>query len=257
MPGVDVLRPEADICHLVLNDPARLNPLSEPLSRALQEALDAAMADPACRAIVLSGAGGNFSSGGDIDAMPDLTPARLRVELERLYALTRCIVTGEKPVIAAIEGHCAGAGNALAAASDIVIAARDAKFTCSFNRIGLMPDLGSLWLLPRRMGLGRAKLFSLTGERLDGRQAVEWGLADLAAEPGQAVRDALGWAVKMRRAAPQAVAMTKQMFAREPLTLEQALAFEKEAQAMLSGSADFAEGVAAFLEKRPARFKGS
>jgi enoyl-CoA hydratase/carnithine racemase len=250
-------RPAPDIVHLRLNDPARLNPLSLVTQADLAAALDAAMADPACRTIVIDGAGGNFSSGGDIDAMPGLTPDRMRQALAPLHDIVRRLVNGPKVVIAAVEGHCAGAGNSIAAACDIVVAASDARFTCSFVRIGLMPDLASLWTLPRRMGLGRARLFALTAERLDGTAAVAAGLADIACQPGTALETALSVAAGLRRAAPDALAATKRFLAADAATLDQALTLETDMQADLAGSAGFAEGVAAFREKRAARFRAT
>jgi enoyl-CoA hydratase/carnithine racemase len=254
--GPLIARPDSAIIHIRLNEPARLNPFSRAAQEGVQAGLDAAMTDPTCRVIVIDGAGGHFSAGGDIAAMPDLDPEGMRAALPPLHHLIRTIVEGPKPVIAAVEGHCAGAGNALAAACDIVVASASAKFTCSFVRIGLMPDMGALWTLPRRMGLGRARLFAMTAERMDQKAALAAGLADVAADESTALSTALALAARLSVLAPQALAMTKRLLAAEPMTLAQSLDLERDLQSELAGTADFREGVRAFQGKRPPRFTG-
>lgn len=241
---------------LTLANPGRRNALSLPLREVLHDRLEAAMADPEVRAVVLTGAEGVFCSGGDIGGMEGLTPLGGRARLQRLHRLVRLLMTGEKPVIAAVEGYAIGAGLSLAAACDLVVSAEDAVWSCAFNRIGLMPDMGAAVSLPARMGLGRARRIMLTSERFTARQAEAWGLAEEVVPPGAALVRAQGLAAEIAERAPGAVAMTKAWLSRLPLPLDAALAAEADAQALLFATADFAEGRAAFLEKRPPRFEG-
>ena len=235
---------------------ARRNALSLPLRAALHSTLAAAMADADCRAIVLTGAGGHFCSGGDITSFEGVTPATGRVRMQGIHAVVRLLIRGEKPVVAAVEGHAAGAGLCLAAACDVVVAARDAKFSCTFNKLGLMPDLGGAWSLPLRMGLGRAKLLMMTGRVLNAADAQAQGLVEILAEPGQALVQALVVAQEMAALAPLANGLLKAVLSRGPQPLEDLLAAEVDAQAVLYGSQDFAEGRKAFADKRAAVFRG-
>jgi 2-(1,2-epoxy-1,2-dihydrophenyl)acetyl-CoA isomerase len=182
---------------LTLSYAARRNALSMPLRAALHTQLEQAMADPECRAVVLTGEGGHFCSGGDISSFGGVTPASGRARMQRVHAIVRLLVRGEKPVIAAVEGHAAGAGLCIAAACDVVVASREAKLSCTFNKIGLFPDLGGAWSIPLRMGLGRAKLLMMTGRVMDAATAAQQGLVDQLAEPGQALADALAMAQEM------------------------------------------------------------
>lgn len=241
---------------LTLAYPARRNALSLSLRAALESTLAAAMADADCRAIVLTGEGGHFCSGGDITSFEGVTPASGRVRMQGIHRVVRLLVRGEKPVVAAVEGHAAGAGLCLAAACDVVVAASDAKFSCTFNKLGLMPDLGGAWSLPLRMGLGRAKLLMMTGRLLDAAAAQAQGLVEIVSEPGQALAQALLVAQEMAALAPLSNGLLKAVLARGPQPLEDLLAAEVDAQAVLYGSADFAEGRQAFAQKRAAVFRG-
>lgn len=241
---------------LTLSYPARRNALSMPLREALESQLQQAMADAECRALVLTGEGGHFCSGGDISSFGGVTPASGRVRMQRVHRIVRHLVRGEKPVIAAVEGHAAGAGLCIAAACDIVVASREAKLSCTFNKIGLFPDLGGAWSLPMRIGLGRAKLLMMTGRVMDAATAAQQGLVDQLAEPGQALADALAMAQEMCAVSPLSNGMLKSVLARGPMPLEDLLAAETDAQAVLYGSEDFHEGREAFLAKRKPVFKG-
>jgi 2-(1,2-epoxy-1,2-dihydrophenyl)acetyl-CoA isomerase len=241
---------------LTMNAPERRNALSVPLRAALIDAVTAAMADPEIRAIVLTGAAGNFSSGGDISGMDGVTGLGGRERLTFVHRLIRLLVAGEKPVIAAIEGYAVGAGLSLAAACDIVVAARDARFACSFNKLGLMPDLGAVWTLPLRMGFGRARYIMLRGHTFGADAAERWGLVEEISEPGQALADATALAQELATRAPLSNGFTKALLARMPRDLDEMLRAEADAQGVLFTSADFDEGRRAFLEKRKAEFAG-
>lgn len=234
----------------------RRNALSTQVREALFEAFSTLMSEESCRAIVLTGAGGSFCSGGDLTALEGLSAAEGRARMTRIHRLVRTMVEGEKPVVAAVEGWAAGAGMVLAGACDIVVAASDARFTCSFNKVGLMPDLGAAYVLPLRMGMGRARMAMLTGDVLDAAAAQRAGLVELTVDPGRALDEAVAIAERIARAAPCAVGMTKAQLARMPQSLTEMLRAEADAQALLFTSRDFEEGRRAFLEKRPARFVG-
>lgn len=234
----------------------RRNALSIEVREALYEALFAVMADPDCRAIVLTGAGGCFCAGGDLSSMEGLTGIKGRARLARVHRLVRLLLEGEKPVIAAVEGWAVGAGMSLAAACDVVVAASDAQFACSFNKVGLLPDLGAAYVLPLRMGLGRARLAMMTGDTLTAEAAERAGLVEIVTAPGQALAEALALARRLAEAAPAALGLTKALLARMPQPLDEMLRAEADAQALLFTTEDFAEGRAAFLEKRKPRFSG-
>lgn len=241
---------------LTLNEPAKRNALSLDLREALHDALVEAGDDAAVRAIVLAGADGCFCAGGDLRSMADLDATGGRARLKRAHRLVRQIVRGEKPVIAAVEGHAVGAGLSLAAACDVVIAASDAQFAGGFAKVGLMPDLGALWTVPARVGTGATRRIFFLNESLDGMEAERIGLADKVVEPGQALTAALAAAEGLAGAAPLSIAMAKAVLARAPQNLDALLDAEADAQAVLFTSADFREGLAAFLEKRQAGFAG-
>lgn len=241
---------------LTLSYPARRNALSMPLREALEACLQQAMTDPGCRVLVLTGEGGHFCSGGDISSFGGVTPASGRVRMQNVQRIVRHLVRGEKPVIAAVEGHAAGAGLCIAAACDIVVASREAKLSCTFNKIGLFPDLGGAWSLPMRMGLGRTKLLMMTGRVIDATTAQQQGLVDVVSEPGQALAAAVALAQEMSLVSPLSNGMVKAVLARGPMPLEDLLAVETDAQAVLYGSEDFHEGRQAFMDKRKPVFKG-
>ncbi|NLD67952.1 MAG: enoyl-CoA hydratase/isomerase family protein [Limnobacter sp.] len=241
---------------LSLSYPERRNALSMPLRAAFAEQLQAAMDDTECRVIVLTGEGAHFCSGGDISGFGDVGPPAGRSRMQSIHRVVRMLVRGEKPVIAAVEGHAAGAGLCIAACCDIVVASRDSKFSCTFNKIGLLPDLGGLWAVPQRMGLGRSKMLMMSGRVLDGETASRQGLVDELCEPGQALETALALAGEIADNAPLSHGLIKSALARGPMPLEDLLALEVDAQAVLFGSEDFREGTRAFMEKRKPAFKG-
>ena len=238
---------------LTLDQPARRNALAMPMRQALVDALDEIEGDGAIRAIVITGEGGTFCAGGDISGMnaTDLAAGRERFRLT--HRLVRLLIKSAKPVLAAVEGHCVGAGLSLAMCCDTVIAAADARFAAGFGRVGLIPDLGLLHTLPARIGQGRARHVFLYGETMDATAAERNGIVDRVVEPGQALAAALERALLFADAAPLPIALTKQFLAQG---LDAALDWEREVQASLFLTADHAEGKAAFLDKRAPRFRG-
>jgi len=244
------------VLELTLSYPRRRNALALELRAALATHLERGMVDPECRAIILTGGGEHFSAGGDISGMAGVVGIQGRQRMLAGHHLVRLLVEGETPVIAAVEGHAAGAGLSLAAACDIVVAARDAVFTCSFNRIGLVPDLGIAWTLSRRMGFGQAKLLMLLGRPVTASEAERLGIVDRLVEPGGTLQEARSVAREIATKAPLSNAMAKTLLNRASGTLGELLAAEADAQGLLFQTEDFAEGRTAFMEKRQPRFAG-
>lgn len=238
---------------LTLDYPARRNALAVPMRARLVGALDTLSADRAVRAIVITGADGVFSAGGDISGMDaaDLAAGRERFRLT--HRLVSAIITHAKPVLAAVEGWCVGAGLSLALCCDTIVAASDARFAAGFGKVGLMADLGLAHTLPRRVGEGRARQILLYGEQMTADEAGRIGLVDHVVAPGAALPAALERAARFADAAPLPLALTKAFLARG---LADALALECDYQSALFATADHAEGKAAFLGKRKPVFTG-
>lgn len=241
---------------LTLSYPARRNAISMRMREALLEALTAAIADDHCRAIVLTGEGRHFCSGGDITSFAGVTPPAGRVRMQAIHRTLRLLISGRKPVIAAVEGAAIGAGCSIAAACDIVVASEESRFACPFNRFALAPDWGAGWTLPSRMGVGRAKFLMLSGRTVDAREAERLGLVEQITPAGGALAEALAIADDVARGAPLSNETVKNLLARGTGSLEEALAAEADAQGVLYGSEDYVEGYSAFLEKRQPNFKG-
>lgn len=253
-----VVRETTDgVAVITLDAPARRNALSLALRAALASEMEAAMSDSDCRVVVLTGAGDHFCAGGDISGMEGLGAIAGRKRLDSAHRLIRLIVEGEKPVIAAVEGFAVGAGLSLAAACDIVVAASTARFACSFNRLGLVPDFGAAWSLPLRVGTGRARRIMLAGEAFGAAEAAAWGLVEDVVGPQEALAAATALARHIAaEAAPLSNAFAKRLLARWPADLDAVLQAEADAQAILYESDDFREGRDAFRAKRKPEFKG-
>ncbi|MDR7156442.1 enoyl-CoA hydratase/carnithine racemase [Sphingobium xenophagum] len=249
-----------DVCIITLNDPERLNPLSDEMRGALVPALEAAMWDNSVRVVVLTGAGGNFTAGADIRQLsvsghPD--PLRSRRRLVPLHRAVELIAAGPKPVITAVEGACFGAGLSFAAASDFVIADETARFGAAFGKIGLTADCGLIWSLPQRVGRTLARDLMFTGRPVKIEEAERIGLVDRQVPAGIALASALEKVAEYRSIAPLSIAAMKSAFAQGPGSLAEALALEQQQQPMLSMTSDHAEGINAFREKRSTSFTGN
>jgi 2-(1,2-epoxy-1,2-dihydrophenyl)acetyl-CoA isomerase len=230
------------------------------INRAMHEGLAAALADaadPAIRAVVLTGAGRGFCSGQDLREFQEL-PGGVREALEQTYHPNiRALRALEKPVIAAINGPIAGAGISLACACDVRIGSSDATWVPGFVGIGLVPDAGSTWFLHRLLGFSRAFEWMVSNRRLSADEALVWGLMSEEVPTdrfGKRVEDLAEWYAGLPT---RAVAMTKQLFEHAyTATLDRQLQLEAELQQAATQTEDFAEGVQAFLEKRLAAFSG-
>ena len=238
---------------LTLDYPERRNALAVRMREELIAALDVLEGDASLRAIVITGAGAHFSAGGDISGMnvTDLAGGRERFRVT--HRLVRMLIESSKPVIAAVEGWCVGAGLGLALCCDTVVAASDARFTAGFGKIGLIADFGLLHTLPRRIGEGRARQLLMRGTMLEAAAAERIGLIDELTKPGVALAAAMAIAEGYAAAAPLPVAMTKSYLAEG---LADALEWERNTQSTLFLTADHAEGKTAFLGKRTPSFKG-
>lgn len=238
---------------LTLDYPARRNALAPRLREDMLRILDRVEGDSSIRALVLTGAGSHFCSGGDISSMDVRHPMQGRERLRKAHEMIRLMVGGSTPIVAAVEGWCAGAGLSLACACDTVVAAEDSNFMAAFGKVGLMADLGLPHTLPRRVGHARARQILLYGEPIAAEEALRIGLVDQLAPKGAVLDAALARARILAAQAPASIALTKQMLAEG---LDAALDQERHFQAMLFLTGDHAEGKEAFFGKRAPSFTG-
>ncbi len=240
---------------LTLDRPEALNALDPALKAGLLAALKAAARDRSVRAIVLTGAGRAFCAGQDLRET-GITGSRIGREVrDRYNPLILALARLEKPVVAAVNGVAAGAGMSLALACDIRLAADTATFTCAFGRVGLVPDSGLSWFLPRIVGLGRALELALTTDPVDAATAERIGLVNRVVPAADLAAEAAALAGRLAGGAPLAMGLTKRaLLAATSLDLESALEAEAQLQTAAGRSPDHAEGIAAFTEKRPPRF---
>jgi 2-(1,2-epoxy-1,2-dihydrophenyl)acetyl-CoA isomerase len=245
---------------ITLNRPAALNSFTAAMHAELLPALDAAAKDEAVRAIVITGAGRGFCAGQDLNdpAMVATTePADVGAVIERYYRpLATRVRSMPVPVIAAVNGVAAGAGANFALCCDFVLAARSACFIQAFSKIGLVPDCGGTWLLPRLVGRARALGLAMTGDKLPADEAVRIGLIWDAVEDAALMDGVMELANRLAAMPSRALAETRRVIdAAMLLDFDTAITLEADAQRERGHSADFSEGVAAFRAKRPALFK--
>jgi 2-(1,2-epoxy-1,2-dihydrophenyl)acetyl-CoA isomerase len=246
---------------LTLNRPDRLNAFNESMHAALMGALAAAEADAFCRALLLTGAGRGFCAGqdlGDRAAAPSSTPPDLGETLGRLYnPLIRKLRSLRLPVVCAVNGVAAGAGANIALACDLVLAARGARFVQAFAKIGLIPDSGGTWLLPRLVGDARARAVALLAEPVTADEAAAWGMIWRAVDDQELLPEAERLCAHLATQPTAALALIKEALNASPGNdLDRQLELERRLQGQAGRSPDYAEGVRAFLEKRPPVFTG-
>ncbi len=249
-----------NLAKITLNRPDRLNSFNDEMHLALRDALTSAR-DTGARAVIITGSGRGFCAGQDLgdrdpskmDGLPDLGQT-----LSDFYnPLVRLIRSLEMPVVCAVNGVAAGAGANVALACDIVLAAEGAKFVQSFAKVGLIPDGGGSWSLTKLLGEARAKALAMTAEPLSAAQAAEWGLIWKAVADDQLMSEAIALATKLADGPTIGLSMTKKAIqAAHTNSLDEHLELEAQSQKTCGQTDDYAEGVSAFLAKRPAHFKG-
>lgn len=246
------------VATITLDRPDALNALTVPLKEELLAAFGRVTADPSIRAVVLTGAGRAFCAGQDLrerqapDALPLADEIRARYN-PLILAMRRM----DKPIVGAINGVAAGAGASLAFACDLRIAAEGATFLLAFGRVGLIPDSGATWLLPRLVGAAKAGELALIAEPLAAVDAERFGLVAKVVPADALMTEAHALAARLAAGAPRALALTKQAFERAwTASLEEQLETEARLQGEAGATADHAEGIAAFVERRAPRFSG-
>lgn len=241
---------------LALNHPEVLNAVSARIIAGAMAALDFIENDAQFRALVLTGEGKAFCAGANLSEIaPGLSAGDM---LEQVYhPFLRRLTHFRWPVVTAVNGPAVGIGMSFALSGDLTIAARSAFFQQGFSKLGLVPDGGSSWLLPRLIGLARARELALLSEKLPAEKALEWGLINCVADDAGLRPEAMALAEKLADG-PAALALTRRLFWESPGNgYEEQLALEQAAQQRASESADFQEGLAAFHQKRPPRFTGN
>jgi len=234
---------------LTLNNPAKRNAFSVPMRESLFGHLHELERRDECRAIVLTGAAGQFCAGGDIGEMGRRTIIEGRLRMELPTRIFRMLATGPKPV-AAVEGNAVGAGVTLASACDYCVASDKATFACSFMKLGLIPDVGGIWSIPRRVGHRRAFELCALGEPIDAQEALRIGLIDRACVAGTALETAISIAERLGRNPPTAMALLKAALTTGNTTLEAAIETEVDFASVLMNSDDYAAAVQAFVSSR-------
>jgi enoyl-CoA hydratase/carnithine racemase len=261
-PSHFLLEVEGPVATVTLNRPEKKNPLTFESYRELTDVFHALAQDQDVKAVVVTGSGGNFSSGGDVF---EIIGPLVAMNTKDLTAFTR--MTGElvkamracpQPVIAAVEGICAGAGAIIAMASDLRLGTSKAKVAFLFNKVGLAGcDMGACAILPRIIGQGRASELLFTGRFMSGEEGVRWGFFSRLAEPGTVLAEGLALAREIAAGPTYANTMTKRMLAMEwAMSVEEAIEAEAVAQALCMTTEDFARAYRAFSERRTPVFEG-
>jgi len=249
------------IARITLNRPDRLNSFTSAMHAELRDALGRVKAESGVRALLLTGAGRGFCAGQDLSdraVAPGSAPVDLGESIEHNYRpLVLTLRSLPFPVVCAVNGVAAGAGANIALACDIVVAAKSASFIQAFCRIGLIPDSGGTYFLPRLIGTARAMGLAMLGDKLPAQQAADWGLIWKCVEDAELEQTVDALLAQFAQAPTRGLAATRQaLHASANASLEAQLDLERDLQRELGYSADYREGVAAFIGKRPARFTG-
>ena len=245
------------IAHLRFNRPQALNAVDVPMAEAFRTACAAIADDPRVRVMIVAGEGRAFMAGGDVAAMRKAPGEVSQALIERMHAGIGILAGLDVPVIASLHGAVAGAGMGIALACDLAIAAEGTRFSIAYPAIGTSADCATTWGLPRLVGLRTALRIALLAEPFDAAQALHWGLVNEVVAAGKLQARTLAWAERLAQGAPLALGRLKKLLrTSDERTLQGQLQAEAEAFAACAASADFAEGLAAFLDKRAPRFEG-
>lgn len=249
---------DSGVATVILNRPDKLNSFNTEMALEVQQALDHCMENEQVRCVLITGAGRGFCAGQDLEEAIAPDAASIEEHVENKYnPMVRKIRAIEKPVIAAVNGVAAGAGANLAFCCDIVLAAESAKFIQSFINIGLVPDTGGTYFLPRLVGFHRATVLTMLGEKMSAQEAKELGLVYQVFPDEQLMEGAVALALRMAQMPTRGLGLTKKALNMSlNHDLEQQLEVEKELQGAAGRTADNAEGINAFLEKRKPVFTG-
>jgi 2-(1,2-epoxy-1,2-dihydrophenyl)acetyl-CoA isomerase len=252
---------QGGVLTVTLNRPDKLNAFNPEMHKALRRALEQALDERDVRAVLLTGAGRGFCAGQDLserNVAPGAAPIDLSVSLGSYYnPLVRRMRELPKPIVAAVNGVAAGAGANIAFACDIVLAARSASFVESFARLGLVPDSGGTYFLPRLVGMARAMGLSLLGEPLSAEQAAQWGLIWKVVDDAELMPQATALAEKLAQGPTKGYGLVKKaLYASAGNSLDAQLDLERDLQRDAGFSEDYREGVAAFMAKRAPQFRG-
>ena len=255
--AVVLARREGAVATVLMHQPDNLNSFTPELREQLAAALHEAARDPAVRAIVLGGSGRFFSAGANLKRGTVGTASIRDILIREYKPLFEAVTQAPQPVIAAIQGGAAGIGMSLAMACDLVVMEENSFLLCPFSTIGLIPDGGSTWTLTQSLGHRAAFEFAISGDRMPAARARELNLVNRLASPGEALTVAESWAGELALKAPLALAATKRLIRKAgALSFDELFLAEADAQEVCSKTADAAEGIAAFLEKRAPRFTG-
>jgi 2-(1,2-epoxy-1,2-dihydrophenyl)acetyl-CoA isomerase len=249
---------EDGIAVVTINRPERKNAITIAMRTEIEQAFLRAQDDDSVRVVILTGAGNDFSAGADVGEMGGGGVPGSLMRIRHLHRMARGVARTYKPVIAAVRGVCVGMAWALALASDVVVAAEDARFQFAFRHIGLAPDGGAAFLLTRYLPMQRAKEIIYSGRFVSGTEACDLNLALYAVPSAEVMDKAMELAKSFAEAPTIALGMAKRQFeAASGQTYDQALDFEANIQPLMVETADFREGTASFKEKRKAKFTGA
>ncbi len=251
-------RVDQGVAFITLNLPKTLNSFTRAMHADLRAALESARIDENVRAVLLTGAGRGFCAGQDLAEIAQDPNADLGIAVEQNWnPLIRALTGLPKPIVCAVNGVAAGAGSSIALACDLVLAARSASFVQSFAKIGLIPDSGGTWHLPRALGMARAKGLAMLGDKLSASDAADWGLIWRCVDDDTLMSEATALAIQLAGQPTAAFAAIKRLMHESGShSLAEQLEVEKATMRALGRSHDYREGVAAFLAKRPPAFKG-
>ena len=248
---------------LVLNDPSMMNAISADMLEGLAQAMDAAEdPDNGLRCLIMTGEGRGFCAGANLQSRNDDAPKNRRPdggsELETAYhPLLRRLRNLKMPFITAVNGPAAGVGMSFALMGDMILCGRSAFFLQAFRRVGLVPDGGSTWLLPRLVGVARAKELSLLAEKLPAEKALDWGLINRVYDDENLMAETQNMAKELAAGPTVSIGLIRNLYwESSDNSYEEQLNLERQSQKVAGATDDFKEGVKAFLEKRPAQFQG-